>query len=178
MQTLEFTCQYSDQVRKKHKSWHDGKLKFVQSAKRFMLYGEDDKKLLSSTIMTSERELHRILDPDDFGTTEHHIFGRYVVIICEKVGEHEEFSETKASDPLVKRPVVKVLPRTILKPSAPNHGDHPLALKMNRPFKPPRITTQSNRPSIRQRVVRTGPLATVTKARARIRRVKHEPIML
>lgn len=206
MRTVEFACQYSDQVRKKHKAWHDGKLKLVESAKRLMLYGEDDKKLLSSTIMTSERELQRILDPDEFGATEHHIFGRYMVIICERIGEQEE--PTTATDPpkMVKRPLpprtvlkstiagrggplalkmppvtaerplVKLPSRTVLKSTG--HGD-PLALKMNRPFKPPRTTTQTNRPSVRpslRRVVKAEPQPT--KARARIRRVKHQPIML
>ncbi|QLL33193.1 hypothetical protein HG536_0E01040 [Torulaspora globosa] len=180
MQAVEFTCQYSDQVRKKHKTWHDGRLKLIQSAKRLMLYSGEDKKLLCSTIMTSERELQRILEPEDFGATEHHIFGRYVVIICERVGEHEEPTERKATEPpvMAKRPLAKVPSRKLLKSPVASHGDHPLALKMNTPFKPPRSTAKANRPSIRQRAVREEQRPAGTKARARIRRVKHLPIML
>lgn len=162
MQTVEYTCQYSDQVRKKHKTWHDGKLKVVQPSKRLTLHSLSNKTLLSSTIMTSDRELERILDPGDFGTAEHHIFGRYVVIICEKEGEQEE---TRAAEPPVRR--------ILAKPTSSN--DHPLALRMNKPFKPPRRTLQGNRPSIRQRIVRIDQRQT---HRARIRRVSGEPIML
>lgn len=147
---MEYSCQYSDQVRKKHKTWHDGELKFTKSSKRLALYSVEEKKklLLSSTMITNSRDLERILDPGRFNVEEHRVFGRYVVIV-----------NGTASKPSVEPQ------RT--------GGSDPLALSM-KPFKKPR--TVANRPSLRHRVVKQRE-EPADKGR-RIRRVCHQPIML
>lgn len=85
---VEFSCQYSDQVRKKQKVWHDGKLRHYQINNRFLLYTTDDV-LLSSVFVTSSKELKIYTDEDNFGIVEHNIFGRFVVIIEEIIGEYD-----------------------------------------------------------------------------------------
>lgn len=72
----EYQCQYSDQVRKKHKSWHDGVLKYKSG--QLILYIDDGGKL--ATVRKSSRELERILDPNRFGE-ELRLSSRYVVTI-------------------------------------------------------------------------------------------------
>lgn len=72
----EYECQYSDQVRKKHKSWHDGVLKYKNG--QISLHAEDGTKL--TTVRKSSKELERILDPGRFGE-EQHLAARYVVTI-------------------------------------------------------------------------------------------------
>lgn len=94
---VEFSCQYSEQVRKKQKVWHDGKLKHYQINNRFLLYTENDV-LLSSTFVTSAKELKVYIDEENFGIVEHNIFGRYVVIIEEIISEYDrEISHIKTT---------------------------------------------------------------------------------
>lgn len=94
---VEFSCQYSEQVRKKQKVWHDGKLKYYQINNRFLLYTEDDT-LLSSIFVTSAKELNVYIDEENFGVVEHNIFGRYVVVIEEIIAEYDrEISHIKTT---------------------------------------------------------------------------------
>ncbi|CCE92431.1 Mte1p TDEL_0E01880 [Torulaspora delbrueckii] len=145
---MEYSCQYSDQVRKKHKTWHDGSIKFIKSTKRLTLYSLDQRKQsLSSTFMTNSRDLEKVLDPRGFDVEEHRVFGRYVVIISGILRNSESGGHHRTS------------------------GD-PLALRM-KPFKAPR--TVANRPLVRHRVVISQPVGGRSR---RIRRVCHQPIML
>lgn len=99
----EYCCQYTDQVRKKHKTWHDGKLKFYTENNRFILYSDPDSTLLSSAFVTNSKELESILDQGSFGSAEHRIFGRYIVILEDLISEqHNDPSSA------VRKPVVKI----------------------------------------------------------------------
>lgn len=72
--TNEYDCQYSgDQIRKKHKIWHDGKLKLRDDGK-IALYGEDGSKL------SIKREISKWLNPENFNQ-EFQFCSRFVVII-------------------------------------------------------------------------------------------------
>ena len=162
----EFICQYTNQVKKKHKVWQDGRLKFFVASKRFMLYNEDGDTLLSSNFITNEKELNNILDRLSFGTAEHKIFARYVVIIQELVAEYDrdtrlhKMRETTKSANALHRPtkrrklissssdegggageIVKVDGGDTKKTSSTvrTTGSHSLALKFDVPFKPPRV---------------------------------------
>ena len=86
---IEYNCQYSDQIRKKHKTWHDGKLKYYQANNRFMLYPEDSNVLISSNFISNQREVSTILDTEGFNMVEHKIFNRAVVIITDVVCEYD-----------------------------------------------------------------------------------------
>lgn len=146
---MHYSCQYSDQVRKKHKTWHDGELKFVKSTKRLTLYSVEDKKQpLSSTFLTNSRDVDRVLDSRGFDVEEHRVFNRYVVIVTGVLREPASQQTQRA-------------------------GGDPLALSM-RPFRAPRVV--ANRPVVRNRVI-TRAAKPVGKSR-RIRRVCHQPIML
>ncbi|CAR25985.1 ZYRO0A12892p [Zygosaccharomyces rouxii] len=70
----EYECQYSnDQIRKKHKCWHDGKLK-LRSDGKVALCDEDGSKL------SVKREMGRWLDPKKFNQ-EFQFCSRFVVAI-------------------------------------------------------------------------------------------------
>jgi len=86
---VEYSCQYSDQIRKKHKTWHDGKLKYYAANNRFMLYPEESNVLISSNFITNSRDVSTILDAEGFNTVEHKIFSRAVVIITEMLCEYD-----------------------------------------------------------------------------------------
>ena len=162
----EFICQYTNQVKKKHKVWHDGRLKFSVASKRFMLYNEDGDTVLSSNFITNEKELSNILDRSSFGTAEHKIFARYVVIIQELVAEYDKdtrlhkMRETTKTGNVPHRPtkrrklisssdegsgeIVKVDDGDTRKKSSTvrTTGSHSLALKFGTPFKPPKVRLQ------------------------------------
>ncbi|SCV15122.1 uncharacterized protein CGFF_05262 [Nakaseomyces glabratus] len=94
----EYCCQYTDQVRKKHKTWHDGKLKFYTENNRFILYSDPDSTLLSSAFVTNSKELESILDQGSFGSAEHRIFGRYIVILEDLISEQHNDPSSAVHD--------------------------------------------------------------------------------
>ncbi|GAV51982.1 hypothetical protein ZYGR_0AF04540 [Zygosaccharomyces rouxii] len=70
----EYECQYtSDQIRKKHKCWHDGRLKLRDDGK-VVLYADDGSKL------SVKREIAKWLDPRRFNQ-EFQFCSRFVVMI-------------------------------------------------------------------------------------------------
>ncbi|SCU80617.1 LAMI_0B03158g1_1 [Lachancea mirantina] len=83
----EFECQYTNDVHKKRKTWHDGKLRFHESNSRFQLYSEQDNVLLGSEFVTNAKQIEHILDFKGFGSEEHKIAGRFLVIIQEFYGK-------------------------------------------------------------------------------------------
>lgn len=165
---IEFSCQYSDQVKKKHKTWHDGKLKYYEFNNRFMLYPDGSNTLICSTFITNSKVVTSILNSQGFGTSEHKIFGRAVVIITDLICEyHKEIQHQKSDDSLntipVHRTIVKettnelindtfvheeanrsAQPRKknqlLIKKSIIKNENNPpsLALKFNKPFKAPK----------------------------------------
>ncbi|CAB4252574.1 similar to Saccharomyces cerevisiae YGR042W Putative protein of unknown function [Maudiozyma barnettii] len=164
---VEYSCQYSDQIRKKHKTWHDGKLKYYAANNRFMLYPEESNVLISSNFITNSRDVSTILDAEGFNTVEHKIFSRAVVIITEMLCEYDrEVQIQKAKEsPILhmqrKDENIRILQdnyRTSKKDSFLQNGQKDLrkrilikkdyirsnetgnislALKFNKPFKPP-----------------------------------------
>ncbi|CDO94498.1 unnamed protein product [Kluyveromyces dobzhanskii CBS 2104] len=84
----EFSCQYSDQIRKKHKTWHDGKLRYIESSNRFLLFTDDGVQLCSKLI-TSNKHIAEILNEEGYGIEEHRIFGSFYVIILELLASNE-----------------------------------------------------------------------------------------
>lgn len=157
---VEFTCQYTNQIRKKHKIWHDGRLKYFELNGRFLLYSEVDNVLLSSSFKTNKKEIDCILNQEGFGNDEHQIFGQFLVIINEITCQYErEINGMKASstEPSVKTESRKTIPKSSPIVSGPgirkkhlislkqelNTANSPafsgpgLALKFNGPFKPP-----------------------------------------
>ncbi|CAL9728908.1 hypothetical protein MOUN0_F01486 [Monosporozyma unispora] len=211
---VEYSCQYSDQVRKKQKIWHDGKLKYFQINNRFMLYTEDNV-MLSSSFVTNSKEVSAYLDEEGFEITEHKIFGSFVIVINEIIAEYdreirhiktttapsftnnknlaqsndnvvsvhhvqypdkmvlknstEHFAHSKAtsSTPLAKKPSSNMtrlnsMSPVVKKEQGGGMTSSGLALKFNKPFKPPRMANSSktsntnimNRPTIRNAKVK------------------------
>lgn len=194
---IEYNCQYTDQIRKKNKAWHDGKLKYFHANTRFTLYSIDDSKLLCSAFITNAKELEGILDPAGFNLEEHRIFGRYIVVISDKICEYDgevmsqdntnTEHQTKNAHPKdeIRQNHKVVRPFKI----SNNKGGDSLALKINKPFKPPRkickesksIVDTLNRPNIRKRDAfkrETHAVKVLTTNRRRIRQVCHQPIVL
>ena len=153
-QIREYSCQYTGQIRKKHKSWHDGKLRYYEANNRFQLFDEEGKQL-SSQFITNKRYLADILNEEDFGNKEHRIFGSYIVIISELINQFERDEANVGCPSVVKSefPASKELPptqemahckeggikgrngkliNTIPSLKEPNN----LALRSNKPFKP------------------------------------------
>lgn len=170
---IEYSCQYSDKIKKKHKTWHDGKLKYFEANKRFLLYPEDSNVLISSNFITNSREVSTILCPDGFNTNEHKIFSRAVVIITEKLCEYDRevqvqmANDKHCSNPHIEKSIVSRVKmnddNTVGLPKAKqmrlpkkrilmnketdydqNVGGSSLALKFNRQFKPPRMVESHN----------------------------------
>lgn len=86
---IEFSCQYTDQIRKKHKIWHDGKLKFYELNNRFQLFAEEDGIQLCSCFVTKQKDVDFILDSTGFNSEEHKLGGQYLVIIDEKIAKYK-----------------------------------------------------------------------------------------
>ncbi|CCF58988.1 hypothetical protein KAFR_0F03920 [Kazachstania africana CBS 2517] len=175
----EYSCQYTDQLRKKHKIWHDGKLKYFQLNGRFILYTEADNVVLASEFITSSKDLEKILNPDEFGVAEHHIFSKFLIIISDILCTYDKevqinafkdkrsISEiggtTMASSRKLKYDESNEASMPARATPSPTHSSNSnslsLALKFNRPFKPPKriskVTTGANlnRPSIRSKRV-------------------------
>lgn len=195
---VEYSCQYSDQVRKKQKVWHDGKLKHFQINNRFILYTEDGI-VLSSSFVTNRKEVAEYISEENFDIVEHNIFGRFVVVISEIIAEydreiqhiktttnmnpnnthtdnHEQFSGNQTTTPILHqqhpdkmilkssteslrtqqttRPSVGVKMSSIV---SGNVNTSSLALKFNKPFKPPRMInnlSNCNRPNFRNAQVK------------------------
>ena len=165
---VEYSCQYSEQVRKKHKAWQDGKLKFYEANNRFLLYNEDSNTMLYSTFITNSKIVAAILNPQGFGTSEHKIFGRAVVIITDVLREYKKEVRSQLAGGSLKTDVIdKILnveysnysaeampssqrtvttgvpPRSThicLKTALIKNDEDPssLVLKSNKPFKAPR----------------------------------------
>lgn len=154
----EFSCQYSNQIRKKHKSWHDGKLRYYSSSNRFVLYDENNKQI-GSAFITNNRKLVGYLDPENFEKEEHHIFGSFLVVLLgELVCEQKPLPLPKlngttrddSADPvIVKREnenefVSKGVkkPGRVLKSNISPKNSSSLAISLLQPFKPPRVVDQ------------------------------------
>lgn len=148
----EYECQYtSDQIRKKHKCWHDGKLRLRDDGK-VMLYAEDGSKL------SVKRDISKWLDPEKFNQ-EFQFCSRFVVIITAQ--------DEKPSLALPMKPFKT--PRAL----APR-ATRPAA-------QPARLRKLATRPARRSRVVQQGqtPAPPPTRrARSRIRHVQAEPIRI
>ncbi|SCU83274.1 LADA_0C10506g1_1 [Lachancea dasiensis] len=149
----EFYCQYTNQLHKKHKSWHDGKLKYYQSTHKFQLYTIDDGILLGSGLVTNARRVERILDGSRFNKEEHKIFSQFLVMIdclhCEydkdigglanngprafNMKEYPEGARDNSRDSRANTNLPKL--------KAYDSGSHHdrLALKVNQPFRRPKI---------------------------------------
>lgn len=181
----EYSCQYTDQIQRKHKSWHDGKLKYSSKNSRFTLYSiEETPKILTNAFVTSSKDVHKYLSPQGFNLDEHQIFGRYLIIINERIGENknevESRSPVQGGNETV--PVLTGSANANLPVKFRRTGDDPLALKMNRRFVPPRLLKMQpankkvlNRPSVRKpRLIESKGI----KEREKIRKIKHEPISL
>ncbi|CCK70146.1 Mte1p KNAG_0D04000 [Huiozyma naganishii CBS 8797] len=183
---VEYQCQYSSQVMKKHKSWYDGRLKYFKANSRFMLYSEDNVQL-GSAFVTSERQVQQFLDPAGFECQEHKIFGAFVVVIYEVLKEYDReiqhitARDTRAAKPSANcnatgeaprakcavRPTLKK--RVLIDTSTEREGytTTGLALKWNKPFKPPRMVPRDsgNRPAVRDSRVKRE-VGTTTKMRS------------
>lgn len=174
---IEFSCQYSNDVRKKHKIWHDGKLRYYQLNNKFTLHSLDNM-LLSSKFVTNQRDINCYLDEENFDLLEHRIFGSYVVIISEQLKEYDkEIQHVKTNSNVITNTVESAsnnkdsknpnkLP--ITKPTIPNNEKTAknrngmsvsgLVLKFNKPFKPPKriephVKSSINRPNVRNSAV-------------------------
>ncbi|CAI4062732.1 hypothetical protein N7582_002205 [Saccharomyces uvarum] len=105
---VEYECQYTDQIYKKRKIWHDGKLKYFQINNRFMLYTEKDNILLTSEFKTSSKELKAILNPEGFDIEEHRIFSQFLVIISGIIDEYDRDIQVTASHVRTDPPIMPV----------------------------------------------------------------------
>ncbi|KOG99540.1 Mte1p DI49_2005 [Saccharomyces eubayanus] len=105
---VEYECQYTDQIYKKRKIWHDGKLKYFQINNRFMLYTEKDNILLTSEFKTSSKELKAILNPEGFDIEEHRIFSQFLVIISGIIDEYDRDIQVTASHVRTDPPILSV----------------------------------------------------------------------
>ncbi|EJS43645.1 YGR042W [Saccharomyces arboricola H-6] len=94
---IEYECQYTDQLYKKRKIWHDGRLKYFQINNRFILYTEKDNVLLASEFKVNSKELKAILNPEGFGIEEHRVFSQFLVIISSIIDEYDRDIQVTAS---------------------------------------------------------------------------------
>ena len=147
----EFHCQYTDQISKKHKTWHDGRLKFFQLTKKFQLFTLDDNVLLASEFVSNLRHLECILSFSGFGKEEHRIFSQFLIII-ECLDREYDRNVGGLSNNAIQPYNVKTYSQTApdATPSNANarlrhpnlgsskHQDS-LALQFNRPFRRPRM---------------------------------------
>lgn len=178
----EYYCQYTEQVRKKRKAWHDGKLKYSTLNNRFTLYSlEDGQKAVSSACVTSSKYVERFLSPSGFNADEHRIFNKFIVIITEMIGGKQEDAFQNEKDTLTEHTSHKALVPIGKNRETKNHfdsGKSLLSLKINKPFKPPTKllseTQAVNRPSIRGQPKQ---MKEVEK-RGKIRKITHHPIHL
>lgn len=139
----EYSCQYTDQVKKKHKTWQDGKLKYFSANNKFILYSDPDATMLSSGYITNSKDLRIVLDPAGFGHSEHKIFGRYVVIIEDLVSEYckEETNVVQQNKVLtVEKRQYKPLTKPIANIPGPPNGFSAslLTLKCNKQYIKPK----------------------------------------
>lgn len=172
---LEFNCQYSADVRKKHKIWHDGKLRYYQLNNKFTLHTLDNTTL-SSKFVTNQRDVACYLDEENFDLLEHRIFGSFIVIISDLIREYDKeiqnvktnssisltsntpTTHTKLPEVKPQLPKKKPILKTELKPMEKKGNGMSvsgLVLKFNKPFKPPKrldppaIKSVANRPNVR-----------------------------
>ncbi|CAI4062242.1 hypothetical protein SKDZ_07G2940 [Saccharomyces kudriavzevii ZP591] len=94
---VEYECQYTDQLYKKRKIWHDGRLKYFQINNKFTLYTEKDNILLASEFKTNSKELRGILNPEGFDIEEHRVFSQFLVIISSIIEEYDRDIQVTAS---------------------------------------------------------------------------------
>lgn len=107
----EYECQYTnDQIRKKHKSWHDGKLK-VRKDGKIALHNEDGSTL------SIRREAGKWLDPDRFNQ-EFQFCSRYVVIIA---SQYEQPSLAMSMKPFRRPRIVRTTNITLERPARRNN---------------------------------------------------------
>ncbi|KAL3232506.1 hypothetical protein RNJ44_04422 [Nakaseomyces bracarensis] len=151
----EYSCQYTDQIKKKHKTWQDGKLKYQSENNKFILYSDPEAAMLSSGYITNIKELDLVLDPAGFGSSEHKIFSRYVVIIEDIITEYRNNDghpnkRRNYSKPDQRKPAVipKISIRSTVndkKPAETMSGlsGSQLALKFNKQFTKPRAFNPS-----------------------------------
>ncbi|SCU77514.1 LAFA_0A02058g1_1 [Lachancea sp. 'fantastica'] len=143
----EYYCQYTDQIHKKHKSWHDGRMKYYQLNHKFQLFSLEGGMLLGSTIITSSRRVEHILNANGFNKEEHKIFGQFLVLIDCLQCEYDRDISGKARELSVSYNIKKYTEDAI--DSEPcqaksgkfttpviRHNDS-LALKFNKPFRRP-----------------------------------------
>ncbi|AMD21826.1 HFL030Cp [Eremothecium sinecaudum] len=136
-QVIEYQCQYTDQLLKKRKTWHDGKLKFFRLTNKFQLFDEEGV-MLSSDFVTNSKKIANICDEEGFGVVEHHIFSSYLVIIEQVQCEYtKEINLHQDKNTNVSRR--QVLKSTHTKQKATDITRHSLSLQLNKPFKPPKL---------------------------------------
>ncbi|SCU78891.1 LAME_0A06282g1_1 [Lachancea meyersii CBS 8951] len=148
----EFYCQYTDQIHKKQKAWHDGRMKFYQLNHKFQLYSMEGGMLLDSAFITNSRRVDHILDESGFNKEEHKIFGQFLVMIDCLQCEYDRDISGKVSDASTAYNVKKYTTENSgsiveskvnckLRPqkSGPAQHHDSLALKFNKPFRRPQI---------------------------------------
>lgn len=154
----EYYCQYTNQLWKKHKTWHDGKLKYFLLNNKFQLYTVEDNVLLSSEFVTNMHQLQHILDSTGFGAEEHKIFSQYIVVIeslhCQYerdingfIKDNKRYFISKADER--SHPSTTMVPNRTITAVPPEHSlsrtrfSNSLALQFNKPFQPPRRISKS-----------------------------------
>ncbi|KAG0671120.1 hypothetical protein C6P41_000794 [Kluyveromyces marxianus] len=146
----EFNCQYTNQLRKKHKTWHDGRLKYYEENNRFQLFAEDGRHLSNKSI-TNSKQLADILNGSGFGNTEHRIFGSYFVIITELTATHEVEALNTSKPVFVKSEYANYIKEGEKKEQATSKHASTVQIskkqmsvssKVNKPFKPPAIKSR------------------------------------
>ncbi|CEP63661.1 Mte1p LALA0_S08e07712g [Lachancea lanzarotensis] len=159
----EYYCQYTDQIHKKHKSWHDGTMKFYQLNHKFQLFSIDGGMLLGSTIITNSRRVEYILDANGFNKEEHKIFGQFLVMIDRLQCEYDRDISGKARKTSASYNVKKYIedvghpengnsnPSNTSTPVV-RHNDS-LALKFNKPFRRPLAKRPQNKVPVKQRAL-------------------------
>lgn len=88
MKALNYACQYTDQIRKKRKIWHDGKLRYYSSLNKFQLFSSEGGIMLASDFVTNTKQVAQILNKNSFGE-EHQIFSSYLVVLEEQLRDVE-----------------------------------------------------------------------------------------
>ena len=161
---IEYACQYTNQTRKKHKAWHDGRLKYFSLHNRFLLYTDNDNVMLASSFISNKRDLAKILNIEEFGREEHKIFAQFMVIIAEIISEYDKDvqisrvnnntridtnTRVDAKDSLRGNKVARtrklIIDNDLNNDSSTNSLNGPsLTLKFNKPFRKPRIAMYTN----------------------------------
>lgn len=138
---IEYACQYTTHLKKKHKIWHDGKLKYFQLNNKIQLYTSEanGNVLLCSEFVTNVKKLNNCINHNNFGLEGCQIFQNYLIVIDEILCQYDRELHSVNKDSGNYN--ISISKYTYQLSPVANNSDtrHKFSLKVNGPFKPPKM---------------------------------------